>query len=120
METERERNAEFASAEDGLALLISQRRELLLRSKKELLEFLELSDCYDATDILQKLDTNEFLEERAVCFCDSFSIRSYFLSLVSISMHWKSSLIKWGMLIWLKPTVRRYSYQGRIPTYFCI
>ena len=61
METERERNAEFASAEDGLALLISQRRELLLRSKKELLEFLELSDCYDATDILQKLDTNEFL-----------------------------------------------------------
>ncbi|KNB45262.1 hypothetical protein JH06_1061 [Blastocystis sp. subtype 4] len=66
VETERERNAEFASAEDGLALLISQRRELLLRSKKELLEFLELSDCYDATDILQKLDTNEFLEERAI------------------------------------------------------
>ena len=73
METERETNAEFASAEDGLTLLISQRRELLLRSKKELLEFLELSDCYDATDILQKLDANEFLEERAVCACDSLS-----------------------------------------------
>lgn len=67
METKIELNADFSTAEDGISLLISQRKELLLRCKKELLEFLELSDSYDTADILQKLDENQFLEERAVC-----------------------------------------------------
>lgn len=51
---------------DGISLLVAQREELLVRSKKELLEFLELSDQYDASEILQKLEGNDFLEERAV------------------------------------------------------
>lgn len=50
----------------GISLLVAQREELLVRSKKELLEFLELSDQYDASEILQKLEGNDFLEERAV------------------------------------------------------
>ena len=50
----------------GISLLVAQREELLVRSKKELLEFLELSDQYDASEILQKLEENDFLEERAV------------------------------------------------------
>ena len=58
--------------------MIAQRRELLLRSKKELLEFLELSDWYDATEILQKLNENEFLEERAVGDGDSLLFRSFY------------------------------------------
>ena len=49
----------------GISLLVAQREELLVRSK-ELLEFLELSDQYDASEILQKLEGNDFLEERAV------------------------------------------------------
>ena len=50
----------------GISLLVAQREELLVRSKKELLEFLELSDQYDASEILQKLEGTDFLEERAV------------------------------------------------------
>ena len=50
----------------GISLLVAQREELLVRSKKELLEFLELSDQYDASEILQKLEGNDFLAERAV------------------------------------------------------
>lgn len=56
----------FTEAREGLLVLLSQREELLLRCKKELLEFLEISDFYDAAGILQKLDGTHFLEERAV------------------------------------------------------
>lgn len=58
--------ADFETMKDGILFLISQREELLLRSKKELLEFLEISDHYDAAGILQKLNDTKFLEERAV------------------------------------------------------
>lgn len=58
--------ADLSSMIGGISLLVAQREELLVRSKKELLEFLELSDQYDASEILQKLEGNDFLEERAV------------------------------------------------------
>ena len=57
---------ELQSMKDGLYLLLSQREELLLRCKKEFLEFLEISNYYDAAGILQKLENTQFLEERAV------------------------------------------------------
>lgn len=66
MSTETE--ADFAEAQEGILVLLSQREELLLRCKKELLEFLEISDFYDASGILQKLNDTRFLEERAVGF----------------------------------------------------
>lgn len=59
---------DFAEAQEGILVLLSQREELLLRCKKELLEFLEISDFYDASGILQKLNDTRFLEERAVVF----------------------------------------------------
>ena len=61
-----EAEADLSSMIGGISLLVAQREELLVRSKKELLEFLELSDEYDASEILQKLEGNDFLEERAV------------------------------------------------------
>lgn len=63
-----EEGVDFLTMRDGLTVLLSQREELLLRSKRELLEFLEISDFYDAAGILQQLGDKQFLEERAVLF----------------------------------------------------
>ena len=63
---EQQDEPELQSMKDGLYLLLSQREELLLRCKKEFLEFLEISNYYDAAGILQKLENTQFLEERAV------------------------------------------------------
>ena len=65
------------AAEMGLPLSIDEKEflqvvnrseELYINIKKELLEFLELSDYYDAAEILQSLGENQFLEERAVSY----------------------------------------------------
>ena len=63
---EQQDQPELQSLKDDLYLLLSQREELLLRCKKEFLEFLEISNYYDAAGILQKLENTQFLEERAV------------------------------------------------------
>ena len=80
METKEEENkeADYSSMLNGMSLMITQREELLLRSKKELLEFLELSDQYDITLILEKLSGNEFLEEQAVRADGRFNGRSFY------------------------------------------
>lgn len=66
MERNENKEADYSSMLNGIALMITQREELLLRSKKELLEFLELSDQYDKSLILEQLSGKEFLEEQAV------------------------------------------------------
>lgn len=66
MEQNENKEADYSSMLNGIALMITQREELLLRSKKELLEFLELSDQYDKSLILEQLSGKEFLEEQAV------------------------------------------------------
>lgn len=63
---EQQDQPELQSLKDDLYLMLSQREELLLRCKKEFLEFLEISNYYDAAGILQKLENTQFLEERAV------------------------------------------------------
>ena len=63
---EQQDQPELQSLKDDLYLILSQREELLLRCKKEFLEFLEISNYYDAAGILQKLENTQFLEERAV------------------------------------------------------
>lgn len=79
METkEEDKEADYSSMLNGMSLMITQREELLLRSKKELLEFLELSDQYDITLILEKLSGNEFLEEQAVRADGCFNGRSFY------------------------------------------
>lgn len=79
METkEEDKEADYSSMLNGMSLMITQREELLLRSKKELLEFLELSDQYDITLILEKLSGNEFLEEQAVRADGRFDRRSFY------------------------------------------
>lgn len=85
MEAKEEENkeADYSSLLNGMSLMITQREELLLRSKKELLEFLELSDQYDSTLILEKLSGNEFLEEQAVRAEGRFNRRSFYRRAVS-------------------------------------
>lgn len=67
---EQQKNAEVGSdltvAEAGLQSLLLQRKEMLVRSKTELLEFLELSNYYNASELLRALPENSFLEEKAV------------------------------------------------------
>ena len=46
--------------------MLHQRNEILFRSKTELLEFLELSNSYDAAELLRSFPENSFLEEKAV------------------------------------------------------
>ena len=75
---EEDKEADYSSMLNGMSLMITQREELLLRSKKELLEFLELSDQYDITLILEKLSGNEFLEEQAVRADGRFNGRSFY------------------------------------------
>lgn len=47
-----EMGADLNVAESGLQNLLHQRNEILFRSKTELLEFLELSNSYDAAELL--------------------------------------------------------------------
>ena len=75
---EEDKEADYSSMLNGMSLMITQREELLLRSKKELLEFLELLDQYDNTLILEKLSGNEFLEEQAVRTDGRFNGRSFY------------------------------------------
>ena len=67
---EQEKSAEVGSdltvAETGLQNLLLQRKEMLVRSKTELLEFLELSNYYNASELLRSLPDDSFLEEKAV------------------------------------------------------
>ena len=67
---EQEKSAEVGSdltvAEAGLQSLLLQRKEMLVRSKTELLEFLELSNYYNASELLRSLPDDSFLEEKAV------------------------------------------------------
>ncbi|KAK8822896.1 hypothetical protein WA556_001787, partial [Blastocystis sp. ATCC 50177/Nand II] len=80
---EEDKEADYSSMLNGMSLMITQREELLLRSKKELLEFLELSDQYDITLILEKLSGNEFLEEQAIILSKS----GEYLNALSIIAH---------------------------------
>lgn len=61
-----EMGADLNVAESGLQNLLHQRNEILFRSKTELLEFLELSNSYDAAELLRSFPENSFLEEKAV------------------------------------------------------
>ena len=67
---EQEKSAEVGSdltvAEAGLQSLLLQRKEMLVRSKTELLEFLELSNYYNASELLRSLPDDSFLEEKAI------------------------------------------------------
>lgn len=58
--------ADLGVAESGLQTLLHQRNEILFRSKTELLEFLELSNSYDAAELLRSFPADSFLEEKAV------------------------------------------------------
>lgn len=99
--------ADFSSAMAGLQLLEAQRRELLVRSKRELLEFLELSNHYDASLLLEKLDSSLFLEERAVGESPRAQRRSSCQNWGSTRPLWRSSRIAWGTKRWRRRTVRR-------------
>ena len=77
---EQQDQPELQSLKDDLYLLLSQREELLLRCKKEFLEFLEISNYYDAAGILQKLENTQFLEERAVWNSIDFLNRLFYLN----------------------------------------
>ncbi|CBK23178.2 uncharacterized protein [Blastocystis hominis] len=58
--------ADLGVAESGLQTLLHQRNEILFRSKTELLEFLELSNSYDAAELLRSFPADSFLEEKAI------------------------------------------------------
>ena len=62
---------DYSEEENGLRLMSVQYQEQLLHLKKELLEFLECSDYYNAAEILQSVEGDSFLQEQAVHF--SFS-----------------------------------------------
>lgn len=122
------------AAEMGLPLSVDEKEflqvvnrseELYINIKKELLEFLELSDYYDAAEILQSLGENQFLEERAVCNFIIIIImaiinRSFCLKQVSISMHWRLLLINLEMWQWQRHIARRFTILERMMIFSCI
>lgn len=122
------------AAEMGLPLSVDEKEflqvvnrseELYINIKKELLEFLELSDYYDAAEILQSLGENQFLEERAVCNFIIIIImaiinRLFCLKQVSISMHWRLLLINLEMWQWQRHIARRFTILERMMIFSCI
>lgn len=122
------------AAEMGLPLSVDEKEflqvvnrseELYINIKKELLEFLELSDYYDAAEILQSLGENQFLEERAVCNFIIIIImaiinRLFCLKQVSIFMHWRLLLINLEMWQWQRHIARRFTILERMMIFSCI
>lgn len=122
------------AAEMGLPLSVDEKEflqvvnrseELYINIKKELLEFLELSDYYDAAEILQSLGENQFLEERAVCNFIIIIImaiinRLFCLKQVSIFMHWRLLLINLEMWQWQRHIARRFIILERMMIFSCI